>query len=92
MKKEAILVNTSRGAIVDERALYEALKEKRIAAAGLDVFEEEPTNFNNPLLTLENIILTPHIAGTTKESRQRCAMMAVDDTIRVLQGESLYTL
>jgi len=87
MKKSAILVNTSRGTIVDEKALYRALKEGWIAAAGLDVFEDEPIKADSPLLTLDNIILTPHIAGSTWECRRRCAMMAVENTIQALKGE-----
>jgi glyoxylate reductase len=93
MKKSAIIVNTSRGPVIDERALYRALKEGWIAAAGLDVFEEEPTSPDNPLLTLDNVVLTPHIAGSTWECRRRCAMMAVENTMRVLRGEKpLYSV
>ena len=87
MKKEAILVNTSRGPVVDEKALYHALKEGRLGGAGLDVFEEEPVDPENLLLTLDNVVLAPHIAGTTKECRRRCALLAVENTIRVLRGE-----
>jgi len=87
MKKEAILVNTSRGPVVDEKALYHALKEGRLGGAGLDVFEEEPVDPENLLLTLDNVVLAPHIAGTTKECRRRCALLAVQNTIRVLRGE-----
>jgi D-3-phosphoglycerate dehydrogenase len=87
MKKQAILVNTSRGPVIDEKALYRALKEKWIAFAGLDVFEDEPIKPDNPLLDLENVVLTPHIAGTTEECRRRCSMLAVENTIRVLKGE-----
>ncbi|MCJ7759550.1 hydroxyacid dehydrogenase [Candidatus Bathyarchaeota archaeon] len=87
MKRDAILINTARGPIVDEQALYHALKEKWIAAAGLDVFKEEPINQDNPLLELDNVVFTPHVAGSTNEARRRCAMMAVENTIRVLQGK-----
>jgi len=87
MKRSAILVNTSRGPVVDEKALHRALKEKWIAAAGLDVFEDEPISPDNPLLTLDNVVLTPHIAGSTKECRRRCSLLAVENTIRVLKGE-----
>ncbi|MHC1586472.1 MAG: 2-hydroxyacid dehydrogenase [Candidatus Hecatellaceae archaeon] len=68
MKATAYLINTARGPIVDEKALYEALKERRIAGAALDVYEKEPLAPDSPLLTLENITLTPHIAGATKEA------------------------
>ena len=87
MKKEAILVNTSRGPVVNEKALYRALKEGRLGGAGLDVFEEEPVDPENPLLTLDNVVFAPHIAGTTKECRRRCALLAVENTVRVLRGE-----
>jgi len=83
MKKEAILVNTARGAIIDEQALYRALKERWISAAGLDVFVEEPIKPENPLLTLDNVVFAPHLGGSTKE----CDMVLVEDTIRVLRGE-----
>ena len=87
MKRDAILINTARGPIVDEQALYHALKEKWITAAGLDVFKEEPINQDNPLLELDNVVFTPHVAGSTNEARRRCAMMAVENTVRVLQGK-----
>jgi phosphoglycerate dehydrogenase-like enzyme len=63
MKSHAILINTSRGSVVDETALIRALQEGWIAAAGLDVFEQEPVSPDNPLLQLDNVVLTPHIAG-----------------------------
>lgn len=83
MKEKAILVNTARGAIIDEPALYRALKEGWISAAGLDVFVEEPIKPENPLLTLDNVVFAPHLGGSTKD----CDMVLVDDTIRVLRGE-----
>lgn len=70
MKKEAILINTSRGGVIDDEALYKALKEGKISKAGLDVFEVEPP-FGSKLLELSNVIVTPHIAGQTYESRIR---------------------
>ena len=84
MKRDAILVNTARGAIIDEKALYSALSEKRIAAAGLDVFSVEPVTPGNPLLSLDNVICTPHLGGSTKE----CDMALVDDAVRVLRREA----
>lgn len=67
MKPTAVLVNCSRGRVLDERALYEALASRRIRAAGLDVFEQDPVPSDNPLLTLDNVLATPHIAGATAD-------------------------
>ncbi len=77
MKKEAFLVNTSRGGILDETALVQCLKEKRIAGAGLDVFAREPLEKDHPLKTLDNVILTPHTAALTRECVNRLAVEAV---------------
>ena len=87
MKPEGILVNAARGPIVDEKALYEALKEKEIAAAGLDVFDQEPPETNNPLFELDNIVVTPHLASFTDEGRRRMGVTAAEDILRVLRGE-----
>jgi D-3-phosphoglycerate dehydrogenase len=87
IKKGAVLINTSRGQIIDEKALFEALKDGPLAAAGLDVFEEEPVNISNPLLTLENVILTPHSAALTKECSARIAVEAAQAVIDVLNGK-----
>lgn len=87
MKSNAILINVSRGSIVDEAALAKALKGKRIQGAGLDVFAEEPISAKNPLLDAPNVILTPHIAGATNESRARIGDMIIDNVVRVLRGE-----
>ncbi|MCL5996167.1 MAG: NAD(P)-binding domain-containing protein [Chloroflexi bacterium] len=83
MKKDAILVNTARGAIIDEPMLCRALQERWIAAAGLDVLVDEPIKPGNPLLTLDNVVLAPHLGGSTKE----CDLVLVENTIRVLQGQ-----
>ena len=87
MKKSAYLVNTARGGIIDERALYEALKERRIAGAALDVFEKEPTPSDNPLLTLDNFIAAPHVAGVTREAVDRMGVAAVENILGVLDGQ-----
>jgi phosphoglycerate dehydrogenase-like enzyme len=87
MKPSAIIINVSRGAIVDEAALAKALKEKRIQGAGLDVFAEEPINAKNPLLDAPNVILTPHIAGATNESRARIIDMTIDNVVSMLRGQ-----
>jgi D-3-phosphoglycerate dehydrogenase len=86
MKPEAFLVNTSRGGIVDETALIECLKEKKIAGAGLDVFAQEPPEKDHPFKRLDNVILTPHTAGLTRESVLRMGLEAARSAISVLQG------
>lgn len=78
MKETAVLINTSRGEIVDEEALYQALAGKRIAGAGLDVFRTEPLPATSPLCTLDNVILTPHTSSQTYESLWRIYKMAID--------------
>lgn len=89
MKTSAILVNTSRGAVVDEAALIDALINGRIAGAGLDVFEHEPPRADNPLLTLGNVILTPHCAAHTKCATERVRRGAIDNILRALRGDAL---
>jgi phosphoglycerate dehydrogenase-like enzyme len=87
MKPSAFLVNTSRGPVVDEKALYEALTSDEIAGAGLDVFDEEPPPSDNPLFQLENAILTAHMAGPTYESHTARLRNAFDNVQRVARGE-----
>ncbi|MBT5664946.1 MAG: lactate dehydrogenase [Rhodospirillaceae bacterium] len=87
MKDTAILVNTSRGPVVDEAALYEALTTNQIAGAGLDVFDEEPTPPDNPLLKLDNITMTAHMAGPTFESHKARVRNAFDNVQRVNRGK-----
>ena len=87
MKKTAFIINTARGAIIDEKALIKALKEGWIAGAALDVFEEEPPNPDNPLLKMDNVLVTPHFASCTFEAYQREAIMAAEEVLRVLKGE-----
>ena len=89
MKPNAVLVNTSRGPVVDPEALYEALKERRIFGAGLDVTEPEPLPLDSPLLTLDNIVITPHIASASQATRARMAWMAAKNLIAGLKGERL---
>ncbi len=86
MKPTAILINTSRGDVVDEAALYRALRDRRIAGAGIDVFEEEPTPSDNPLLRLDNVLLTPHLAGGTLESMRQKARAQYENFRRVIDG------
>ncbi len=87
MKRSAILVNTSRGPVIDETALYEALADRIIAAAGLDVFEREPPLADNPLFSLDNVTLTAHLAGPTRESDRSRVRNAFDNVQRVARGE-----
>ncbi|MBC7318800.1 D-glycerate dehydrogenase, partial [Candidatus Bipolaricaulota bacterium] len=91
MKREAILVNVARGPVVDEGALVQALKERRILAAGLDVFEREP-QVHPELLTLRNVVLTPHIGSATWATRRRMASLAVDNVLAALSGRRPPTL
>jgi D-3-phosphoglycerate dehydrogenase len=84
MKPTAYLINTSRGDIVNEAELIEALQERLIAGAGLDVYAQEPPAAHNPLLQLENVVLTPHNAALTKECAIRTAIhaaMGIDDVL-----------
>ncbi|HLC26634.1 MAG TPA: D-glycerate dehydrogenase [bacterium] len=85
MKSTAYLINTSRGPVVDESALVEALRTGRIAGAALDVFEDEP-RLHPDLAILENVVLTPHIGSASRETRTRMAMMAAENLITALQG------
>ncbi|RLI10707.1 D-glycerate dehydrogenase [Candidatus Bathyarchaeota archaeon] len=87
MKKSAYLINTSRGPVIDEAELYSALKEGVIAGAALDVFEQEPLDPNSPLLELENVVLTPHIASASVETRTKMAVVAATNLVSVLRGE-----
>jgi D-3-phosphoglycerate dehydrogenase / 2-oxoglutarate reductase len=87
MKKTAVLVNTSRGGIVDEAALYDALKGGRLFAAGLDVWEVEPPPKDAPLLSLPNVVGTPHSAGGTFETQERSSLQVAMQVVEVLQGK-----
>jgi phosphoglycerate dehydrogenase-like enzyme len=87
MKPTAVIINTSRGPVVDEAALTEALQQKRIAGAGLDVFEKEPVDPGNPLLKLENVVVSPHSAGTTWDTWFRRADFAYKNMKRVWDGQ-----
>ncbi len=88
MKPTAVLINTSRGPVVDEAALIDALQRGRIAGAGLDVFEQEPVAPDNPLLTMDSVVVTPHIAGTTWNTWFRRAEFAYRNMQRVWDGEA----
>lgn len=86
MKPTAVLVNTSRGGLIDEQALYDALRNNRLFAAGLDVFETEPVNADNPLLSLPNVICTDHTAWFTEESVIELQRKAAQEVLRVFEG------
>lgn len=86
MKKTAIIINTSRGGIINERDLYKFLKEGKIYGAGLDVLEDEPPQ-NSPLIELDNVVITSHIGSHTQESIENMAFMAIDNLISVLKGK-----
>jgi len=86
MKPTAILLNTARGAIVDKKALVEALKAKKIFGAGLDVFPEEPVPADDPILRLPNVVLTPHTAWMTPEAVEYLARITADNIVNFLQG------
>jgi D-3-phosphoglycerate dehydrogenase len=87
MKRSVVFVNTSRGKTQDERALFEGLATGKIAAAGLDVWEEEPTPVDNPLLNLENVVCTSHLAGVSQEAYRNIGMQVAAEMLRVLRGE-----
>lgn len=86
MKNTSYLINLSRGPVVDQEALVEALKNNQIAGAALDVLDAEPPSVMDPLLSLKNVILTPHIGGDTKEAKERCVMTMVKEMDKVLTG------
>jgi len=87
MKKTAVFVNTSRGPVVDQRALAEALQARQIFAAGIDVFEKEPVPADEPLLKLDNAIVAPHIASASVPTRVRMATLAAENLVAVLRGK-----
>lgn len=87
MKRHALLVNVSRGAIIDEGALVDALRGGRIGGAALDVFRQQPLALSHPLFQMDNVIITPHMAGITEESMLRMGSVAAEETIRILNGE-----
>lgn len=89
MKPTAVLVNTARGGIVDPKALYEALQSGQIAAAGLDVTEPEPISPDDPLLTLDNCLIIPHLGSSSVATRNKMATLAAENVLAALRGERL---
>jgi D-3-phosphoglycerate dehydrogenase len=92
MRKGAFLVNASRGPVVDEKALIDALESGHLGGAGLDVFEQEPTPADNPLRHMENVFLSPHMAGFTVEAEARALEIIRDNLTRVLDGEEPFNV
>jgi glyoxylate reductase len=88
MRPTAYLINAARGSVVDQAALTAALRERRIAGAGLDVFNPEPISLDDPLLELDNCVLMPHVGAATIRTRQRMADLAARNLIAVLEGEA----
>ncbi|MBI5078505.1 phosphoglycerate dehydrogenase [Candidatus Saganbacteria bacterium] len=88
MKKGVRLINVARGGIIDEKALYDALKSGRVASAALDVFDKEPTPPDNPLLTLDNIVVTPHLGASTVEAQENVTIDVIEQIIEVLRGNA----
>jgi phosphoglycerate dehydrogenase-like enzyme len=88
MKPTTVLINACRGPVVDEAALIRALQARKIMAAGLDVLEEEPTPANNPLLDMDNVLVTPHLAAFAQESYDKSRAFAVQNAARVARGEA----
>ncbi|GAB2543642.1 2-hydroxyacid dehydrogenase [Gracilibacillus alcaliphilus] len=87
MKENCFFINASRGAVVDEKALITALEKKQIAGAGLDVFEQEPIERDNPLLTFSNVVTLPHIGSATAETREEMKKYAAKNILQALRGE-----
>jgi phosphoglycerate dehydrogenase-like enzyme len=86
MKPTAVIMNLARGGIIEEQALYEALRDGRIAAAAVDAMAQEPPPVDHPLFTLSNVLLSPHIGGSTREASDRGEWGAAQEVIRVLEG------
>lgn len=87
MRESAIVINCARGGIIDENALYRALKDNRIHGAGTDVLEQEPFDVNHPLMALDNFCITPHMAGQTQEAATGVAVGCVEGVLAVINGE-----
>ena len=93
MKDGAYLVNTSRGSLVDEKALYDALVSSKLSGAGLDVYEQEPVTADNPLFSLQNTALAPHVSALTYETNYNGGIICAQSIINVAQGgKPLYPL
>src|SRR5699024_7560158 len=91
MKSSAVFINVSRGGVVDEDALFQALENKTIQAAGLDVFDKEPIDSSHPFTTLENAVLLPHIGSASVRTREAMATLSLKNLAAVLQGQEALT-
>jgi phosphoglycerate dehydrogenase-like enzyme len=87
MKPTAVLINTSRGNVIDEAELYDALSKNRLLGAGLDVFESEPLLQGSPLRSLINVVMSPHIGGSTVDNNDNMAKRAIDNIVKVSLGQ-----
>jgi len=87
MKDTAVFINACRGPVHDEADLIQALQDGEIAGAGLDVLEDEPTDLNNPLLNMDNVVVTPHMAGSTEERVERALLSSFENARKVMRGE-----
>ena len=87
MKPGAVIINNSRGPVIDEPELIKALEEDRIAGAALDVCEKEPVDPNNPLLKMDNVLVTPHLAAFSQEAGEKSRMFAITNSARVAGGD-----
>ncbi|OIJ17516.1 hydroxyacid dehydrogenase [Anaerobacillus alkalilacustris] len=86
MKKEAFIINTARGAVINEKALIKALQEEKVAGAAIDVVEQEPINLDNPLLKMENVIINPHVAWYSEEAQEELKRKTAQNVVDVLSG------
>jgi len=89
MKPTAVVINTSRGGLINEADLFEALKSDRLLGAGLDVFEHEPLEKGSPLRSLKNVVLTPHVGGNTVENNSNMARRAIENIVKVSSGKGM---
>jgi D-3-phosphoglycerate dehydrogenase len=91
MKEGAVIVNTSQGKVIDEKALIDALKSGKLSYAGLDVFDKEPPDKGNPLFKLDNVVLSPHIGFHTIEAKKRCTDICIENVMKFLEGKTQNT-